>query len=73
MKKRPTEQLVANGCVEADLLPLLEKGMRANALTADITRIDGEIESLGAVNLAALSELGTSRERKDHSTANRQI
>ena len=61
-----TEQMVANGCIEADLLPLLEKGMRANALTTDITRINGEIEALGAVNLAALSELETARQRKDH-------
>ena len=65
-EENAAEQLVANGCVEADLLPTLEKGMRANALTGDITRINSEIEALGAVNLAALSELETARERKNH-------
>ncbi len=65
-EENASEQMLANGCVEADLLPLLEKGMRANALTADVGRINGEIEALGAVNLAALSELETARERKDH-------
>ena len=65
-EENASEQLLANGCVEAELSPLLEKGMRANALNADITRLGGEIEALGAVNLAALSELETARERKDH-------
>ena len=65
-EENAAEQLVANGCVEADLLPLLEKGMRSNALSGEIVRINGEIETLGAVNLAALSELETARERKDH-------
>ncbi len=65
-EENAAEQLVANGCVEADLLPLLEKGMRSNALSSEIVRINGEIETLGAVNLAALSELETARERKDH-------
>ena len=40
--------------------------MRSNALSSEIVRINGEIETLGAVNLAALSELETARERKDH-------
>ena len=65
-EENAAEQLVANGCVEADLLPLLEKGMRSNALSGEVIRINAEIEALGAVNLAALSELETARERKDH-------
>ena len=65
-EENAAEQLVANGCVEADLLPLLEKGMRSNALGGEILRINAEIEALGAVNLAALAELETARERKDH-------
>ena len=65
-EENAAEQLVTNGCVEADLLPLLEKGMRSNALSGEVIRINAEIEALGAVNLAALSELETARERKDH-------
>ncbi len=65
-EENAAEQMLANGCVEAELLPLLEKGMRANALSGDITRINGDLEALGAVNLAALSELEAARERKDH-------
>jgi chromosome segregation protein len=37
---------------------------RASALQAEITRLAAEIEALGAVNLAALQELESSRERK---------
>ncbi len=37
---------------------------RASALQAEITRLAAEIESLGAVNLAALQELESGRERK---------
>ena len=65
-EENAAEQLLANGGVEAELLPLVEKGMRSNALSGEITRINGEIEALGAVNLAALSELETARQRKDH-------
>jgi chromosome segregation protein len=46
--------------LEAKLTPQT----RANALQADITRLAEEIAALGAVNLAALEELTTSRERK---------
>jgi chromosome segregation protein len=42
----------------------LEKGVKAGALQGEIARLTGEIAALGAVNLAALEELGTSRERK---------
>ena len=38
--------------------------MRASALQGEIARLAQEIESLGAVNLAALQELESSRERK---------
>ncbi len=37
---------------------------RASALQAEMTRLAAEIESLGAVNLAALQELDSGRERK---------
>jgi chromosome segregation protein len=42
----------------------LSAGVKANALQAEIARLAQEIASLGAVNLAALDELTTSRERK---------
>ena len=45
------------------LLPRLE-GARASTLGGEIARLALEIEALGAVNLAALDELGVARERK---------
>ena len=65
-EENAAEQLLANGGVEAELLPLAEKGMRSNALSGEITRINSDIEALGAVNLAALSELETAQQRKNH-------
>ena len=54
--------------VHADELQLAQRlqaaPVRASALQAEITRLAAEIESLGAVNLAALQELESSRERK---------
>jgi chromosome segregation protein len=38
---------------------------RASSLQGDLTRLQNEITSLGAVNLAALDELKAARERKD--------
>jgi chromosome segregation protein len=38
--------------------------VRSSHLGADITRLNEEIAALGAVNLAALEELGAARERK---------
>jgi chromosome segregation protein len=48
---------------EATLAPRLE-GARATALAADLSRLSQEIAALGAVNLAALEELGAATERK---------
>ena len=53
--------------VKADEVALGEKltaGVKAGALQVEITRLAEEIAALGAVNLAALEELTTSRERK---------
>ncbi|HSO06686.1 MAG TPA: chromosome segregation protein SMC [Pelomicrobium sp.] len=58
------EQLREAGADEDALRAQLGKGTRPSALQADITRLQGEIEALGAVNLAALDELKASRERK---------
>jgi len=50
---------------EAQLAERLQAApVRASALQAEIARLAAEIESLGAVNLAALQELESSRERK---------
>jgi chromosome segregation protein len=50
---------------EAQLAQRLQEApARASALQAEITRLAAEIESLGAVNLAALPELESGRERK---------
>jgi chromosome segregation protein len=53
--------------VKADEVALGEKltaGVKAGALQVEISRLAEEIAALGAVNLAALEELTTSRERK---------
>ena len=56
------------GDVHADEAVLAERlratPQRASALQGEITRLAAEIETLGAVNLAALQELESSRERK---------
>ena len=59
------EQLVAAGANEQEIEAQLEKGKRGAALQADITRLNGEISGLGAVNLAALEELDAARQRKN--------
>jgi chromosome segregation protein len=58
------QQLAEAGADEDALEPELEKGVRASALQGEITRLNSEIQALGAVNLAALEELSTARERK---------
>jgi chromosome segregation protein len=51
---------------EAQLAEKLQAApVRAPALQAEIARLAAEIEALGAVNLAALQELESSRERKN--------
>ena len=57
-------QLAEAGADEEELLPLLEEGVRAGTLQNEINRLNEEIAALGAVNLAALEELATARERK---------
>jgi chromosome segregation protein len=59
------EQLLA---AEVDLASLAETverdGVKLQGLQGEIDRIQREIAALGAVNLAALDELGSARERK---------
>ncbi|HTN50161.1 MAG TPA: chromosome segregation protein SMC [Burkholderiaceae bacterium] len=57
-------QLTEAGADPAALAEKLVTGLKANALQAEIVRLAQEIAALGAVNLAALEELTTSRERK---------
>ena len=52
---------------EADLQSLAERfssDLRASSLQGEVTRLNNEIQSLGPVNMAALEELSSSRERK---------
>lgn len=51
------------GVDELPLLPLLA-GAKPNHMQTELTRLDGAIAELGAVNLAALEELQTASERK---------
>ena len=60
------QQLAEAGAREEEVAQLLEKGMRPNALQGEINRLNEEIKGLGAVNLAALEELQSGRERKDY-------
>jgi chromosome segregation protein len=58
------QQLADVRADETALTAKLTPQTRAAALAADVVRLAAEIEALGAVNLAALQELTTSRERK---------
>jgi chromosome segregation protein len=57
-------QLSEAGANEETLAAEAERAPRASSLQGEITRITQAINELGAVNLAALEELGASRERK---------
>ena len=60
------QQLADAGAREDEVAQQVEKGMRPSTLNAEITRLNDEIKTLGAVNLAALEELNAARERKDY-------
>ena len=60
------QQLAEAGAQEEEVAQQLEKGMRPGALQGEINRLNDEIKSLGAVNLAALEELNAARERKEY-------
>ena len=60
------EQLHAVAADEEQLVALLQKGTKATALQAEIVRLNEEINALGAVNLAALEELQSAKERKNY-------
>ena len=54
----------AQADLEAVARSIEQGGVRLAGLQGEIDRLHGEIEALGAVNLAALEELGSARERK---------
>ncbi len=60
------QQLVEAGANEELLAQNVEKGQRSGSLQSEINRLNDEIKSLGAVNLAALEELEAARERKTY-------
>ena len=60
------EQLRGAGMSREELAEQIEKRVRSSSLQAEINRLNEEIAALGAVNLAALSELSASRERKSY-------
>jgi chromosome segregation protein len=60
------QQLHEAGADEQTLAQQIEKGVRASHLQTEIGRLNAEIAALGAVNLAALDELTTARERKTY-------
>lgn len=67
-----SQQLAESGADEQALEVELQKGVRASQLQSEITRLGQAIEAIGAVNLAALEELGTARERKSYLDAQAQ-
>jgi chromosome segregation protein len=59
-----SQQLAEAGADETAVAARLEKGMRPQALAADISRLNQEMNDLGAINMAALEELAAAGERK---------
>jgi len=59
------QQITDAGMTREELAEQIEKRVRSSSLQAEINRLTEEIAALGPVNLAALSELTTARERKN--------
>jgi chromosome segregation protein len=57
-------QLTEAGADEQTLTAKLEKGMRPGTLQSELNHLTEQITALGAVNLAALDELQSGRERR---------
>jgi chromosome segregation protein len=58
------QQLAEAGADVESLRASLKEGQKAAPLQGEITRLTNAITELGAINMAALEELGTSQERK---------
>jgi chromosome segregation protein len=59
------QQLQEAGVTREEMADQMERRMGSKGMQAEINRLTEEIAALGPVNLAALSELGTARERKE--------
>jgi chromosome segregation protein len=59
------QQLQEAGVTREEMAEQIEKRVRSSGMQNEINRLNEEIAALGPVNLAALSELGTARERKN--------
>jgi chromosome segregation protein len=57
--------LADSGVTREELAEQIEKRTRSSSMQQEIARLSEEIAALGAVNLAALQELGAARERKE--------
>ncbi|MBL0143142.1 MAG: chromosome segregation protein SMC [Betaproteobacteria bacterium] len=60
------QQIQEAGVTREELAEKLEKRVRSAGMQAEINRLTEEIAALGPVNLAALSELTTARDRKNY-------
>jgi chromosome segregation protein len=58
------QQLAEAGVTREEMAEQIEKRVRSSGMQAEINRLQEEIAALGAVNLAALSELDTAQQRK---------
>ncbi len=58
-------QLEEAGVTREEMAEQIERRVGSRGMQAEINRLTEEIAALGPVNLAALSELGAARERKD--------
>ena len=58
------QQLQEAGVTRDEMAEQIERRIGSKGMQAEITRLTEEIAALGAVNLAALSELNASRDRK---------
>jgi len=58
------QQLQEAGVTREEMAEQIERRVGSKGMQAEITRLTEEIATLGPVNLAALAELGSARERK---------
>ncbi|HEY3300527.1 MAG TPA: chromosome segregation protein SMC [Methylophilaceae bacterium] len=58
--------LEATGLNENDLMQILKSSSKVNEIEQQATSVQSQIEALGAVNLAAIQELASEKERKSY-------
>lgn len=58
--------LLATGLNEHDLVQMLKPSTKANEIEQQVTTVQSQIDALGAVNLAAIQELASEKERKSY-------